>query len=52
MEGVTLPPDLEQFVADAVAAGDFRDPTDVFAAGIRLLREQRAARAAFVRFLE
>ncbi len=52
MDGVTLPPDLERFVADAVAAGDFRDATDVLAAGIRLLREQRAARAAFVRSLE
>ena len=39
-------------MADAVAAGDFRDLTDVFAAGIRLLRDQRAAWAAFVRSLE
>ena len=52
MDGVTLPSRPEQFAADAVAAGDFRDSTDVVAAGIRLLREQRTARAAFVRSLE
>ena len=39
-------------MAEAVATGEFRDPTAVMAAGIRLLQEQRAARAAFVRSLE
>lgn len=52
MDSVTLPPELETFVAEAVATGEFRDPTDVVAAGLRLLQEQRAARAAFVRSLE
>jgi antitoxin ParD1/3/4 len=52
MDGIILPPDLEQFVAEAVATGDYRDPADVVAAGVRLLREQRAARAAFLRSLE
>ena len=39
-------------MAEAVATGDYRDPADVVAAGVRLLREQRAARAAFLRSLE
>ena len=52
MDTVVLPPELEKFVAEAVATGDFRDPTDVIAAGVRLLQEQRSARAAFVRSLE
>ena len=45
MDGVTLPPDLEQFAADAVAAGRFRDVSEVVAAALVLLRRQDAARA-------
>lgn len=52
MDTVVLPSDLEQFVAEAVAAGEFRDPAAVVSAGIRLLQEQHAARTAFVRSLE
>ena len=39
-------------MAEAVATGDYRDPTAVIAAGVRLLQEQRAARTAFMRSLE
>ena len=45
MDSVTLPPDLEQFATEAVAAGRFRDVSEVVAAGIGLLRRQDAARA-------
>ncbi len=45
MDSVTLPPDLEQFAAEAVATGRFRDVNEVVAAGIGLLRHQDAARA-------
>jgi putative addiction module CopG family antidote len=44
---VTLPPELEQFAEDAVAAGRFRDVSAVVAAGMRLLRRQEQARADF-----
>ena len=45
MDRVTLPPELEQFATDAVAAGRFRDVSEVVAAGIGLLRRQDEARA-------
>ncbi len=45
MDSVTLPPELEQFATDAVAAGRFRDVSEVVAAGIGLLRWQDDARA-------
>ncbi len=45
MDGVTLSPELEQFAAEAVAAGRFRDVSEVVAAGIDLLRRQDFARA-------
>ena len=45
MDRVTLPPELEQFATDAVAAGRFRDVSEVVAAGIGLLRRQDDARA-------
>ncbi len=45
MDSVTLPPELEQFATDAVAAGRFRDVSEVVAAGIGLLRRQDDARA-------
>ncbi len=52
MDTVTLPPDLERFAADAIAAGRYRDLSDVVAAGVSLLRRAEAERAAFVRSLE
>ncbi len=48
MDSVTLPPELEQFAAEAVAAGRYRDTADVVRAGVDLLKRQEAARTAFV----
>jgi len=45
MDDVFLPPELEQFATEAVAAGRYRDVSEVVAAGIGLLRLQDAARA-------
>ena len=45
MADVTLPPDLERFATEAVAAGRYRDVSDVIAAGVSLLRRQEQARA-------
>ena len=42
---VTLPPDLETYAAEAVAAGRYRDHDEVVAAGLQLLRRQEEARA-------
>ncbi len=47
-----LPPELERFATEAVAAGRYRDVSDVIAAGVKLLREAEAELAAFVRSLE
>ncbi len=49
---VTLPPDLERFATEAIAAGRFRDRDELVAAGIALLRQAEAEHAAFVRSLE
>ena len=45
MDNVTLPPELERFAAEAVAAGRYRDVSDVVVAGVRLLQRQDGARA-------
>jgi antitoxin ParD1/3/4 len=42
---VTLPPELARFATDGVAAGRYRDVSDVLAAGVRLLQRQEQARA-------
>jgi putative addiction module CopG family antidote len=52
MDDVTLPPELERFAEEAVAAGRFRDLSAVVAAGVSLLRRQEQARADFVASLE
>jgi antitoxin ParD1/3/4 len=52
MDGLTLPPDLEQFATEAVAAGRYRDVSEVVATGVDLVRRLEAERAAFVRTLE
>ncbi len=52
MDGVTLPPDLEQFAAEAVASGRFRDRDEIVRTGIDLLRRRETARAAFIASLE
>src|SRR5271156_5454877 len=45
MHHVTLPPELERFAEEAVAAGRFRNVAAVVAAGVSLLQRQEQARA-------
>jgi len=45
MDAVTLPPELEEFAAEAVASGRYRDVSEVVRAGVGLLRRLDAARA-------
>jgi putative addiction module CopG family antidote len=52
MNAVILPPELELFAAEAVAAGRYRDLDEVVTAGVSLLQQREAARAAFVASLE
>ena len=52
MDGMTIPPELERFADEAVAAGRYRDRSEVVAAGLRLLQQADAEVAAFVRSLE
>jgi len=52
MDHVSLPPELEQFAAEAVATGRYRDVSEVVAAGVGLLRRAEAEVAEFVRSLE
>lgn len=52
MDGFTLPPDLEQFAADAVASGRFRDVGDVVRAGLDMVRRRETARADFIASLD
>ena len=48
MNAVTLSPDLERFVADAVASGRNQDMLAVVEAGVSLLRRTEAARGALL----
>ena len=50
MDNVTLPPELERFVA--VAAGRYGNASEAVAAGLGLLQRQERARADFVASLE
>jgi len=52
MNAVTLPPELEQFATEAVAAGRYRDLAEVIAAGLRLLKQAQAERDRFVQSLD
>lgn len=52
MDHVTLPPELERFAEEAVAAGRFPDVSAVVAAGVSLLQRAEAERAAFISSLE
>jgi putative addiction module CopG family antidote len=45
MDGMPLPPELERFAADVIAAGRYRDVSEVVAAGVSLLQCQEKARA-------
>jgi putative addiction module CopG family antidote len=52
MDSVTLPPELERFATEVVAAVRYRDLSDVLAAGARLLQRQEQARAKLIASLE
>jgi antitoxin ParD1/3/4 len=52
MDNVTLPPELERFAAEAVAAGRYRDVSEVVRAGLSLLQRAEAEVAEFVVSLE
>lgn len=52
MDKITLPPDLESFAEEAVAAGRFHDVSAVVAAGVSLLQRHEQARAEFDASLE
>lgn len=45
MDDVTLPPELERFATEAVAAGRYRNLSEVVTAGVSLLQRQEQARA-------
>jgi len=45
MDGIILPPDLEQFAAEAVASGRFQDVSEVVRTGMELLKQRERARA-------
>ncbi|MCJ2068344.1 type II toxin-antitoxin system ParD family antitoxin [Methylobacterium sp. J-030] len=45
MAVIDLTPDLDHFVRSQIEAGRFRDPSEVIAAGLRLLEEDLATRA-------
>ena len=52
MDGVTLPPDLEQFATEAVAAGRYSDTAEVVPSGVQLLQRAEAEVVEFVASLE
>ena len=52
MDSVTLPPDLERFAAEAVAAGRYRDVAEVVQAGVSLLQRSETEVAVFVASLD
>jgi putative addiction module CopG family antidote len=52
MDGLTLPPELERFADEAIAAGRYRDRAELLAASVSLLRQAEAEVAAFVQSLE
>ena len=45
MDDVILPPELERFATEAVAAGRYSDVSAVVVAGVSLLQRQEQARA-------
>jgi putative addiction module CopG family antidote len=52
MDDITLTPDLERFAAEAVAAGRYRDMSEVVQAGLSLLKQTEAEVADFITSLE
>ncbi len=52
MDSVILPPDMEQFAAEAVASDRFRDRDELVRTGVDLVRRREKARAGFIASLE
>ena len=52
MDNVTLPPELEHFATEAIAAGRYRDMAELLATSVSLLQRTEQARAAFVASLD
>ncbi|HEY1932250.1 MAG TPA: type II toxin-antitoxin system ParD family antitoxin [Acetobacteraceae bacterium] len=52
MNSITLTPELEQYAAEAVAAGRYRDMSEVVQAGLTLPQQSEAELAEFVASLE
>jgi putative addiction module CopG family antidote len=52
MDDITLTPDLERFATEAVAAGRYRDMSEVARAGLSLLQQTEAELADFVASLD
>ena len=52
MDGITLPPELDQFATEAVASGRYRSRDEVIAAGLSLLQEADAAVTGFFESLD
>jgi putative addiction module CopG family antidote len=48
MDHVTLPPELERFAAEAIAAGRYRDMDELLRTGVGLLQRAETARAALL----
>jgi putative addiction module CopG family antidote len=52
MDNLNLPPELERFAAEAIAAGRYRDMEELLLSGVSLLRRLEAKRSAFVASLQ
>ena len=52
MNAITLPPDLERFADEVVAAGRFADVSEVVRAGLSLLQQSDAELVAFAASLD
>jgi len=52
MDGITLPPELERYAAEAMSTGRYRDISAVVQAGLSLLRQSDAELPEFVASLE
>lgn len=52
MNALNLPPELERFAEQAIAAGRYRDFSELVAAGIGMLQREEAELTAFVELLE
>jgi Arc/MetJ-type ribon-helix-helix transcriptional regulator len=52
MDILNLPPELERFAAEAIAAGRYRDMEELLLSGVSLLRRLEAERSAFVASLQ